>query len=167
MSLSRLQNQRFTSSGSWTCPAGVTQIIVWGMSGGAGGRAGRNSSGSAAQGGAGGCAAALIPVVLDVIPNTTYTITIGAGGAGGTSGTSGDDGGDTSFGALMTWEGITANSSSSFGVYMTNSAYSTDANYEYDYPRGGGLGFPADTTTADRGYPGAIGVSAAVGTSGS
>ncbi|MEI8204865.1 MAG: FG-GAP-like repeat-containing protein, partial [Bacteroidota bacterium] len=63
-----------TSSGSWTCPAGVYSIIAecWG-GGGAGG--GSTATTSCGGGAGGGCYAKKI---VSVIPNTTYTVTVGA-----------------------------------------------------------------------------------------
>lgn len=134
----RFVRQSFTSSGSWVCPAGVTKVLVWGMGGGAGGGGGSNATASA--GGAGGYGAAgvtLKPVLLDVVPNTTYTITIGAGGSGGTNtastnaaGAVGSAGGDTSFGALMTWKGAPNNTTGgSYSHYHTQAHGYVDTDF--------------------------------------
>lgn len=68
-------SQTFTSSGSFLVPAGVTQITVevWG----GGGRGGSRTSGSGAYGGGGGGAYAR--KVVTVVPNTSYSYTVGAG----------------------------------------------------------------------------------------
>lgn len=92
----------FTSSGSWTAPAGVTHVILWGMGGGGGG-AGGESNGTTASGGATG--ASLGYQMVAVTPNTTYTVTIGAGGVGAAADTTGVDGDNTTFGALHTFHG--------------------------------------------------------------
>lgn len=164
MSMSRMKNQRFTSSGSWTCPAGVSQIIVWGMGGANGGQAGGDYDGGADFGGRGGIATNLLPTVLDVVPNTVYTVTIGAGGAGGASdGDAGADGGDTSFGALMVWEGIMGDINDVYGFYANSLKYDTNNAYVYLNPK---TAQGRDTNvTGQIGYPGGIGVSAAAGTS--
>jgi hypothetical protein len=89
-------NIGFSSSGTWTCPTGITQIMVqlWGGAGGAGanggfyapcGTCGQNGScswqlGCGGFGGEGGYNRALI----NVNPGTVYTIQIGSGGSGGT-----------------------------------------------------------------------------------
>jgi len=84
--------QVFTSSGTWTKPAGITKVRVEVVGGGGGG--GYQSSGGG--GGGGGTAIELI----DVTSITSETITRGGGGAGGTSisGTA-STGGTSSFGA--------------------------------------------------------------------
>ena len=104
--MAKMTKITFNSSGSWTCPAGVTQVIVLAMGGGSGGVAGI-APGISNTGGMGGMGGGLQPAVLTVVPNTTYTITIGAGGNGGVVQPAsfpdpGGTGGDTSFGALMT-----------------------------------------------------------------
>lgn len=90
-------SQRFTSSGTFTVPAGVTSITVecWG-GGGAGG--GNNST---ADGGGGGGGGAYSRRTLSVIPGTSYSYVIGAGGTGA-SGSDGTAGGDTWFGSAAT-----------------------------------------------------------------
>jgi len=87
----------YLSSTSWTCPAGITKVIAYGMAGGGGG----DSNGG--DGGGGG--ANMVPKLVDVVPNTTYTITIGNGGS------SGSNGGDTTFGSTNWFGGRGGNSS--------------------------------------------------------
>lgn len=73
----------FTSSGTWTCPAGVysAEFLVVGAGGGGGGTDCSVNTRSAAGGGGGG--GAVKYGTLAVTPGSTYTITVGAGGAGG------------------------------------------------------------------------------------
>ncbi|MEI6555161.1 MAG: alpha/beta hydrolase fold domain-containing protein [Paludibacter sp.] len=68
---------------SWTCPAGVNtiQLECWGAGGGGGGAT--SAAGRAGGGGAGG--SYVKNNSIDVVPGTTYTISIGAGGIAGTS----------------------------------------------------------------------------------
>ncbi|MEO7483040.1 MAG: hypothetical protein ABIT81_04725 [Ferruginibacter sp.] len=75
------QTATFTTSGTWTCPAGVTSISVecWG-----GGGAGGGSTTNTTAGGGGGGGAYNKNLTVAVVPNTVYTITVGAGGIGGT-----------------------------------------------------------------------------------
>ncbi|WP_341539363.1 glycine-rich domain-containing protein, partial [Pseudomonas viridiflava] len=76
----------FTANGSWTCPAGVTEILVNACGGGAGG-AGSNGSTNAGQGGGGG--ACLRDQRYAVEPGKVYAVTIGKGGAGGAANSDG------------------------------------------------------------------------------
>jgi hypothetical protein len=90
-----------TSPKTFTVPAGVTSLILLGQGGGGGGSAGNGSYNALP-----GSATNLIMRIVTVVPNTTYTITIGAGGTGGASGAFSDSaGGDTSFGSLATFKG--------------------------------------------------------------
>ncbi|MBX9806497.1 MAG: choice-of-anchor D domain-containing protein, partial [Flavobacteriaceae bacterium] len=83
------QTQTFTTSGTFTVPAGVTNVTVeaWG-GGGAGGAALGNPS--AGGGGAGG--SYVKNTSITVVPNTSYTVTIGAGGLGNNTGNGGAGG---------------------------------------------------------------------------
>lgn len=84
--------QRFTSSGSFTVPTGVTTIRVSAVAGGGGGggSGGANCSGGgwAATGGGGGGGAGQYVVNQDyaVTPGQVLTVTIGGAGSGGTAG---------------------------------------------------------------------------------
>ena len=104
--MSKLASKYFSSSGTWTAPAGVTKVLVLAHGGGAGGNGGRNATGDQSL-----LSASTTPylVELTVTPNTTYTITIGTGGTGGvartTSTATAGAGGDTTFGALWTFRG--------------------------------------------------------------
>ena len=102
--------QSFTSSTTWTAPAGVTSVNYLVVAGGGGG-------GSAATGismGGGGGAGGLLQGQLTVVPGTTYTVTVGAGGSAGTNG------GNSVFGSITaTGGGAGAGGISSF-VYAQN-----------------------------------------------
>ncbi len=80
-----LVEETFNSSGTWTCPAGVTQVTVecWG----GGGRGGARTSGYnvALAGGGGG---AYSRSILVVTPGNTYTVNVGTGS---TNTSAGDD----------------------------------------------------------------------------
>lgn len=72
--------QIFTSSGTWTCPSGVTKATVecWGGGGGGGG------AGSANNGGSGGGSGSYVKKIdIDVVPCSSYTVVVGSGGLGG------------------------------------------------------------------------------------
>lgn len=87
----------YTASGTWTAPAGVGTVTVqaWGA-GGAGGGQNRNRDG-AGGGGGGGYSSR----VVTVVPNSTYTVTVGAAGVA-VNGLAGGDGGDSSFASAAT-----------------------------------------------------------------
>ena len=87
--------QAFTSSGTFTVPAGVTKVKVTVVGGGAGGRTANNST---AQGG-GGSGGAAIKVITGLTPGGTVTVTVGTGGAANT------DGVTSSFGAYCSATG--------------------------------------------------------------
>ncbi len=91
--------QSFTSSGSFTVPAGVTQCKVTVIGGGGGGGgcspSGTNNLG-AASGAAGGTA---VKYVKGLTPGMVIPVTVGAGGsAGAASNGAGGNGGTSSFG---------------------------------------------------------------------
>jgi hypothetical protein len=65
-----LQEQIFTSSGTWTAPTGVTKVWLLVVGGGGGG----NQSGGQGMGGA------QTQQQLTVSPGNVYTVTVGAGG---------------------------------------------------------------------------------------
>ncbi|MBT2299286.1 hypothetical protein J7E70_02305 [Variovorax paradoxus] len=103
--------QSFTSSGSWTVPAGVirARMRVWGAGGGGGG----TSNGGAAGGAGGGYAEGWFTVV----PGTVYTVTVGTGGNAGTGApTAGGAGGTTSVGALLSATGGAGGAAASGGT---------------------------------------------------
>jgi len=104
----------FTSSGTWTKPAGLKRVLVF--CGGAGGGSGSGRQGAAGGnrfGGAGGAGGA--PVWRQIAASdltSTVAVTIGAGGTAGaapagtdTNGNAGGAGGDTSFGGLVIAKG--------------------------------------------------------------
>ena len=82
-------SQTFSSSGTWTCPAGVTTITVeaWGAGGAGGGNASNRDGG-----GGGGGGAYSKSTTISVTPGVTYTVNVGTGGTGtALNGTAGGD----------------------------------------------------------------------------
>lgn len=78
-----------TTSGTWLCPAGVTQVTVecWG-GGGAGGKGG----GADYLGGGGGAGGQYATKVIDVVPGSNYNYYVGTGGTATTgNGNAGND----------------------------------------------------------------------------
>lgn len=92
------RRQVFTSSGTFTVPAGIYSIKV--KSVGAGGGGGGSAGGSGAAGGGGGYADG----VYTTTPATAYTVTVGTGGSAGANG-DGSAGSATTFGVLQTANG--------------------------------------------------------------
>jgi hypothetical protein len=85
--------QVFTSSGTWTRPAGITKVVIE-IAGSGGGGGGLSNTYASGGGGGGGYAKKL----LDVSSISSATVTIGSGGAGGlSSGTNGSNGGSSSW----------------------------------------------------------------------
>lgn len=90
--------QVFTSSGTFSVPAGVTDVVVevWG---GGGGGAGPNTSSVMANGG-GGAGGYAMKRVTGLIPGGTVAVTVGAGGTAQSGvNVAGNNGGSSSFGA--------------------------------------------------------------------
>jgi hypothetical protein len=152
----------YNTSGTFTAPAGVTNVTVeaWGGGGGGGGR---SSSGSGGAGGGGGGAYARNTTV-SVTPGMTYTVTVGAGGAGGAPGNNaGSAGGDSSFGSSSTvlakggrggsggaGGGGGAGGSAAAGVgnvkYSGGNGAAGSSSSSSNYRSGGGGGGAGDTT---------------------
>lgn len=137
----------FTTSGTWTCPAGVTEIEVALIGGG--------GSGGDSYGGGGGGAGGLIYRNVNVIPGNNYTITIGAGGA--TANTSGNA--STAFGltALGGGGGGTASvvaksgASGAGGAGASTATYKNGASGDASQGNAGGAGAYATSPTRRNG----------------
>lgn len=91
--------QTFTSSGSWTCPAGVGTVMFMICGGGGGGGNSTGAYTSIAGYGGGGGGASAYTFVSTVTAGTTYTITVGAGGVATSAGGNSSAFGVTALGA--------------------------------------------------------------------
>lgn len=91
------QNQTFTSSGTFTVPAGITTITVecWG-----GGGAGGGNTSNSVFGGGGGAGGAYAKKSISVIPGNSYTVTVGGIRTGGNA--AGGNGNPSWFGTAAT-----------------------------------------------------------------
>ncbi|MDL2288714.1 hypothetical protein LJC32_04980, partial [Oscillospiraceae bacterium OttesenSCG-928-F05] len=131
-SLNKTHSREFKSSGTWVCPADVTEIdalIVGGGDGGTGGGKlnasyqGMNSGGMGGYGGKGGSVRFLSG--LKVLPGKSYAVVVGSGGTGGYGSSSANQSGST---------GQTGGESTLLGYS------STAANHGGSSTQGGGSG---------------------------
>lgn len=120
----RNNSAKYTASGSFVVPAGVTTIYISGCGGGGGGGYSSATSSNISGGGAGGGAGrSIIREPYTVTPGTTISITVGNAG-GDTS-----NGGNTVIGALVTLAGGSAGSPGVAGVVGTASGGIGGAGY--------------------------------------
>lgn len=94
----RLQSQTFNSSGTFTAPAGINNVWISMIGGGAPGA--YNPNQNPVSGGGSGAYVIKLPVA--VTAGSAYTVTIGAGGGAGSNNTTG---GTSSFGNLVSMIG--------------------------------------------------------------
>lgn len=102
--------QIFTSSGTFTAPAGVTKVYLTMVGGGASGGGGTAIS---IGGGGGGGGGSVVNRPYSVTGGNNYTVTIGAGGSAVSGNSAGNDGGDTSFDSSVVAKGGKAGQSGS------------------------------------------------------
>ena len=160
--------QTFTSSGTWTAPAGVTAVEVIAIGGGGGGGGGqfRSATTNARAGGAAGGGGAITRVLMpSSVAGSSQVVTVGAGGTGGAAQTV--ETGQGNAGA--------AGTASTFGslVYAGGGGGGAGANGASDIAPGaagvglwaGGIGGDtgANGTTTGAGLAGAAGAGAAGG----
>ncbi|MEZ5108377.1 MAG: hypothetical protein R2829_05315 [Bacteroidia bacterium] len=169
--------QTFTSSGTFTVPAGVYSVKVeaWGGGGAGGGVDG--ASGTYRAGGGGGGGAFVLNNSVSVTPGNNITVTVGAGGTGVTA-ADGNPGGHSSFGGLFNANGgaggkvgksgsnAGAGGAGATGTYNGgNGAAAATGFFGYSGGGGGGAGSTgnggdASTTTGGAGGTGGGGTGA-------
>jgi len=138
------RKQAFTSNGSFTVPAGVTQIWITGCAGGGGGGASlaTNSTSFCTGAGGGGAGQSVIRYPLAVTPGQVIPITIGGGGAGATPAANNATAGGSTLigtsGALLSLVGGNPGQIGTGGTALGN----------YGGPPGG-AGYPAGGTAED------------------
>mgnify|MGYP003333310674 FL=1 len=141
--------QVFTTSGTWTKPAGAQVVEVALIGGGGGGGSGRKTAtGTAGYGGGGGAGGGYSTRVLSAtLLGATETVTVGAGGAGGaaqtaasTNGNNGVSGGSSSFGTLVVAAGGGAGSGGTTTAGTAGSAASQRAMFAGSAGGAGGSG---------------------------
>lgn len=94
-----IQVDIFSSSGTWTKPAGCTAAEVFVWAGGGSGSAAGAASATQGSGGGGGGGGGYAYEYLTSLPNATEAVTVGAGGAAPTAGNNnGNTGESSSFG---------------------------------------------------------------------
>ncbi|KAF1004367.1 MAG: hypothetical protein GAK28_04074 [Luteibacter sp.] len=144
------RQQQFTSSGSFTVPAGITTIYVSAVAGGGGGGGGggNNIGGASASGGGGGGAGqSIIRQAFTVTPGQVIPITIGTAGSGGAGGAqsnspapvAGTAGGQTIIGSLITLTGGSGGGAGFPGASTGTAIPGAD----------GGAGYPAGCASTD------------------
>lgn len=149
-----LRKDYFISSGVWTCPIGVTNVLLIGCGGGGGGSSGGGNANE--YGGGGGGGAIQQTSYASVIPGTQYTVTIGTGGSGatGTGGNSvtGNDGSPTTFSNLFSAIGAGAGYGSyggcgglNFATGQTNllGSFNMGSNFSWGWVTTAGVGAPS------------------------
>ncbi len=143
----------FSSTTTWTCPTGVTQITVelWGGGGGGGGAwancvcpCSQMCSGTNHAGGSGG-KGGYNKGILSVVPGTIYSITVGNGGASGSlgqtncgsgcwvpnGGGAGSNGQASSFNGILSAPGGTGATPGSSAGPGSNGINGSITNYSY------------------------------------
>lgn len=97
--------QIFDASGTFTVPAGVTEVLITAVAGGGGGGGGAANPDADAGAGGGAGQSIIDYSVTGLTPSADITVTVGDGGTGGASASDGTDGGDTALAGYITVNG--------------------------------------------------------------
>jgi hypothetical protein len=134
---------KFTSSTTWTAPAGVSSVNYLVV---AGGGSGGGNRGLGAGGGAGG----LLTGTLSVTSGSSYTVTVGAGGVD-TSAANGGVGSNSVFSSITTYGGGTG---AEAGVVGYNGGSGGGGSYHNPSGYAGGSGTSGQGNAGGTGYNG-------------
>ncbi len=142
--------QEFTTSGTFTAPAGITHVSVqlWGGGGGSGAYFANGVANLASYYGGAGGGGAYVSSVVAVTPGSTYTVKVGAGGEIGNASSSLQQGGNTAF---LDTDGATV-------LLVANGGLGgADGNCGTGCQIGGSGGLPGAASIGRAGLPGANG----------
>jgi hypothetical protein len=154
---------RFTASGSFTVPAGVTTIYLSATAGGGGGSAGGGSTTSqiGSGGGGGGAGQSVIRAPYTVTPGQVIAITVGAAGTAGAGAFGAGGGGGTAGGTtLITGLQSLAGGQPGFAGVLATSGSAGGATGGTGYPNGT---YGSDTTQGNASGNGGGGASGPFG----
>ncbi len=141
--------QIFNSSGTFTPPPGVSNVLLT-MVGGGGGGGGSLQNGPGGGGGGGGAAVVNFPCL--VVPGGAYAVVIGIGGPGGNNYDSGEPGSQSSFDSRISANGGHGGSSQLGGGDNAGGAGGPNQNNGNKFA--GGNGSAPGTQTRDGGRGG-------------